>query len=83
MLIVPMSYFLKSLYAGGVLQDLKQDDELKKIPVVVLTTSKAEQDIVKSYELGANSFLTKPVEIIEFVQVVASPIYKVVCTVHR
>jgi two-component system, response regulator len=40
---------------------IKGDPDLRSIPVVVLTTSKAEQDIVKSYELGANSFIMKPV----------------------
>lgn len=40
---------------------LKSDPELKKIPVVVLSTSSAEEDILRSYNLGANSFITKPV----------------------
>ncbi len=40
---------------------LKADPELKKIPVVVLSTSSAEEDILRSYNLGANSFITKPV----------------------
>ena len=40
---------------------IKSDPDLKKIPVVVLTTSKAEEDILRSYDLGANSFITKPV----------------------
>jgi CheY-like chemotaxis protein len=43
------------------LELLKADSQLKKIPVVVLTTSKAEEDIARSYNLGANSFITKPV----------------------
>ncbi len=43
------------------LELLKADPDLRKIPVVVLTTSQAEEDIVRSYALGANSFITKPV----------------------
>ncbi|HEX2896715.1 MAG TPA: response regulator, partial [candidate division Zixibacteria bacterium] len=43
-----------------VLQSIKADPSLKRIPVVVLTTSKAEEDIVKSYNLNANCFITKP-----------------------
>jgi CheY-like chemotaxis protein len=44
-----------------VLTELKGDPELRKIPVVVLTTSKTEEDIIRSYALGVNSFITKPV----------------------
>lgn len=43
------------------LEIIKADPELKKIPIVVLTTSQAEEDIVRSYDTGANSFITKPV----------------------
>jgi len=42
------------------LEEIMADPDLKRIPVVVLTTSKAEKDIVKSYDLGASSFITKP-----------------------
>jgi CheY-like chemotaxis protein len=44
-----------------VLAEIKGDPRLRQIPVVVLTTSKTEEDIVRSYELGVNSFITKPV----------------------
>ena len=44
-----------------VLAEIKSDPKLRQIPVVVLTTSKTEEDIVRSYELGVNSFITKPV----------------------
>jgi CheY-like chemotaxis protein len=44
-----------------VLAEIKNDPQLRQIPVVVLTTSKTEEDIVRSYELGVNSFITKPV----------------------
>jgi CheY-like chemotaxis protein len=43
------------------LQEIKADPALRQIPVVVLTTSKAEEDIFRSYDLGANSYVTKPV----------------------
>ncbi len=53
-----------------VLADIKQSDDLKKIPVVVLTTSSAEEDIVRSYNLHANAYVTKPVGLAEFLRVV-------------
>jgi CheY-like chemotaxis protein len=43
------------------LEEIKTDPDLRSIPVVVLTTSKAEEDILRSYDLGANSYITKPV----------------------
>lgn len=55
-----------------VLADIKADDRLKTIPVVVLTTSSAEADILKSYSLHANCYITKPVDLEQFVQVVRS-----------
>ena len=45
---------------------------LKRIPVVVLTTSKAEEDIIKSYDLHANSYITKPVDFDQFIRVIKS-----------
>ncbi|MGA1870502.1 MAG: response regulator [bacterium] len=53
-----------------VLQDVKSDDNLKEIPIVILTTSNAEQDIIKSYGLGANCYITKPVGFEQFRKVV-------------
>jgi len=55
-----------------VLAELKADDELKRIPVVVLTTSKAEEDILKTYDLNANCYITKPVDLQQFMHVVRS-----------
>ena len=43
------------------LKEIKADPELRRIPVVVMTTSKAEEDVYRSYDLGASSFITKPV----------------------
>jgi CheY-like chemotaxis protein len=51
------------------LGEIKSDPQLKHIPVVVLTTSKAEEDIYRSYELGANSYITKPVTFASLVEV--------------
>jgi len=51
---------------------IKVDTDLKCIPVVVLTTSKAEEDIFKSYDLHANCFITKPVDLEQFINVVRS-----------
>ncbi len=53
-----------------VLKDIKADETLKRIPVVVVTTSSAEQDIVKSYNLHANCYVTKPVDLGQFLEVV-------------
>lgn len=55
-----------------VLNELKSDDRFRAIPVVVLTTSDAEEDILKSYNLGANCYVTKPVGLDQFVKVVDS-----------
>lgn len=52
------------------LTELRRREELKAIPVVVLTSSDAEQDIVKSYQLGANCYVNKPVGLDEFQQIV-------------
>ena len=53
-----------------VLAELKADPELRRIPVVVLTTSEAEEDVLRSYSLHANAYVTKPVDFDRFVQVV-------------
>ncbi|ELY73089.1 response regulator [Natrinema pallidum] len=53
-----------------VLEELKADPALRSIPVIVLTSSRAEEDVVKSYELHANAYLTKPVDPDEFIETV-------------
>lgn len=53
-----------------VLAEIKQDPRFKKIPVLVLTSSEAEQDIQRSYELHANCYITKPVEFEKFLPIV-------------
>ncbi len=55
-----------------VLEEIKEDPTLKYIPVVVLTTSSAEQDILESYKLHANSYMVKPVDFEQFVLVIKS-----------
>jgi len=55
-----------------VLAEIKADDNLKHIPVVILTTSQDEQDVLKSYNLYANCYITKPVDLDQFITVVKS-----------
>jgi chemotaxis family two-component system response regulator Rcp1 len=55
-----------------VLADMRKNPDLKTIPVVVLTTSEAEQDVVRTYELCANCYITKPVDLEKFITIVRS-----------
>ncbi|MBP1599157.1 MAG: response regulator, partial [Acidobacteria bacterium] len=55
-----------------VLTEVKADPDLKTIPVVVLTTSRAEQDVLRSYDLNANCYIAKPVDFNRFMEVVRS-----------
>jgi CheY-like chemotaxis protein len=55
-----------------VLAEVKADPDLRRIPVVILTTSKAEEDILKTYDLHANCFVTKPVDFDQFIKVIQS-----------
>ncbi len=54
------------------LAEIKEDPELKRIPVVILTTSKAEEDVLKTYNLHANCYISKPIGLEQFVKVVRS-----------
>ena len=54
------------------LSEIKGDDALRSIPVVILTTSKAEEDVLRSYDLHANCYVTKPVDLDKFIVVVQS-----------
>jgi chemotaxis family two-component system response regulator Rcp1 len=54
----------------AVLAEIKADESLRRIPVVVLTTSSSEQDILRSYDLHANCYITKPVDLEQFIEVV-------------
>jgi two-component system, chemotaxis family, response regulator Rcp1 len=53
-----------------VLAEIRADEGLRPIPVAVLTTSKAEADVLRSYQLGANCYITKPVGLVEFLEVI-------------
>jgi len=53
-----------------VLAEIKNDDSLKMIPVIILTTSKAQEDILKTYNLHANCYITKPIDLTKFFEVV-------------
>ncbi len=53
-----------------VLKEIKSDPDLRRIPVVILTTSKAEEDIIRTYDLGVNSYITKPVTFAGLVDVI-------------
>ncbi len=55
-----------------VLREIKEDSDLKSIPVIVLTTSGAEKDILRSYNLHANAYVTKPLDFDQFIKVVGS-----------
>ncbi len=53
-----------------VLAEIKNDETLKRIPVIILTTSKSEEDILKTYNLHANCYITKPIDLKQFMQVI-------------
>jgi CheY-like chemotaxis protein len=55
-----------------VLREIKEDNVLKNIPVVILTTSGAEKDILRSYDLHANAYVTKPIDFDQFIMVIKS-----------
>jgi chemotaxis family two-component system response regulator Rcp1 len=63
---------LPGLNGQEVLQKIKADEQLKHIPVVILTTSKAQEEILSSYKLGANAYMTKPVNMEGFATIVKS-----------
>lgn len=55
-----------------VLAEIRADDELKHIPIVIMTISQAEEDILKTYKLHANCYITKPIDLNEFIKVIKS-----------
>jgi chemotaxis family two-component system response regulator Rcp1 len=70
--IILLDLNLPKIDGCGVLEEIKKDPWLKHIPVIVLTTSEAEHDILKAYNLQANCYITKPVNLEQFLTVVAS-----------
>jgi CheY-like chemotaxis protein len=63
------------------LEEIKSNPDLRRIPVVILTTSKTEEDVLRSYDLGANSFITKPVTfdgLVEIVRTLGTYWFKIV-----
>jgi CheY-like chemotaxis protein len=68
--LIMLDLNLPVLDGREVLAEIKADPVLRRIPVVVLTTSESEQDILKSYDLQANCYITKPVDLDEFIEVV-------------
>jgi two-component system response regulator len=70
--LVILDLNLPRMNGQEVLQAMKSDEHLKKIPVVVLTTSSDKEDIARSYALGANCYVTKPMGLDQFSQVVHS-----------
>jgi chemotaxis family two-component system response regulator Rcp1 len=70
--LVLLDLNLPKMNGREVLSRIKGDTQLRRIPVVVLTTSQAEEDIAKAYDLYANCYVTKPVDLEKFIEVVRS-----------
>jgi two-component system, chemotaxis family, response regulator Rcp1 len=70
--IILLDLNLPKLHGSEILSKLKTDERFKSIPVIILTTSKADEDILRSYQLHANCYISKPVDLDEFVRVVRS-----------
>jgi len=70
--LVLLDLNLPKMNGQQVLATMKTDPDLLRIPVVVLTTSKAEEDVLRSYDLHANAYITKPVDFDQFIKVVKS-----------
>lgn len=71
-LVVLLDLNMPMMNGREFLKELREDEELKLINVVVLTTSKADEDLVQSYELGISGYIVKPVDIGKFVEAVAT-----------
>ncbi len=69
--VIMLDLHLPKVDGLEVLRRIKNDERTKSIPVVMLTSSKEDRDVTESYELGVNSFISKPVEFDEFIKVVS------------
>jgi two-component system, chemotaxis family, response regulator Rcp1 len=70
--LILLDWYLPKVNGWDVLAHIKEDPELKRIPVVIMTTSDQERDVLKAYNLHANCFVNKPVDVREFINVVRS-----------
>ena len=70
--IILLDLNLPRMDGRELLAEIKSDPGLRRIPVVILTTSKSEEDILKTYDLHANCYITKPVDLEQFIEVVQS-----------
>ncbi|WP_445634336.1 Response regulator [Nostoc sp. DSM 114161] len=68
--IILLDLNLPGMDGRELLTEIKSDPNLKSIPVVVITTSNDEQDILRSYNLSANCYVTKPIDVYQFIQVI-------------
>ena len=70
--LILLDWYLPKINGWDVLAHVKEDPDLRRIPVVIMTTSDQERDILKAYNLHANCFVNKPVDVREFITVVRS-----------
>lgn len=70
--LVLLDLDLPTLHGKEVLEQVKADANLRKIPIIVLTVSQSEQDILRVYDLQANAYVTKPIDLDQFITVVHS-----------
>ena len=68
--LILLDWYLPKVNGWDVLAHIKEDPNLKRIPVVIMTSSDQERDVVKAYNLHANCFVNKPVDVREFIAVV-------------
>ena len=70
--LVLLDWYLPKINGWDVLEHIKSDADLRRIPVIIMTSSQQEQDVLKAYNLHANCFVNKPVDVREFITVVRS-----------
>jgi CheY-like chemotaxis protein len=70
--LILLDWYLPKINGWDVLEHIKSDADLRRIPVIIMTSSQQEQDVLKAYNLHANCFVNKPVDVHEFITVVRS-----------